>query len=87
MLQTICFAAKTLKICCYITEIFMFFFIHFSYLFSLFDFSRQFETEQRKQYHGWDVKVHTRPDLSKLEDNTQLSSDAMQTQTTMTVSW
>jgi len=48
-------------------------------------FRRAFETEQRNQFHGWDVNVHKRPELSKLEDNTQLSTEAMQTQTTMMV--
>nr|XP_009858504.2 uncharacterized protein LOC104265675 [Ciona intestinalis] len=43
-----------------------------------------FDTEQRNCYQGWNVKEHPRPGLSKLVDNTQLSTDAMQTNTTMT---
>jgi len=45
-----------------------------------------FETEQRKQYHGWNVKEFPRPEPSKLRDNTELSSEPMQTKSTTNVS-
>ena len=34
---------------------------------------------------GYDVKKHKRPELSKLEDNTQIPTDRMATNTTMMV--
>ena len=57
---------------------------NFTFIVGVF-FRRAFETEQRNQFLGWDVVVHKRPQLSKIEDNTKLSTEAMLTRTTMTV--
>lgn len=49
-------------------------------------YSCLFETEQRKQFHGWDVVKFPRPDPSKIVDNTELSDEPMLTKSTMVVS-
>ncbi|XP_039265053.2 uncharacterized protein LOC120340762 [Styela clava] len=41
-------------------------------------------TEQREQFHGWDVNKHKRPDPAKISDNTEHSTDPMASETTMT---
>lgn len=39
-------------------------------------------TEQRDQFHGWDVKKHKRPEAAKLPDNTQHCDEPMSSETT-----
>lgn len=46
-----------------------------------------FETEQRQQYHGWDVEEHKRPDPAKISDNTEVSKEPMMTETMTAVSY